>query len=72
MRERTELQKQVTYVLYRMIDDIIVLAEDKLGDKINYNELKAVIGGCEDVQDSVYDQINRLFEEYLEENGTNQ
>jgi hypothetical protein len=69
MRNRTELQNHVAYLLYRMIDDIIVLAEDKLGDKVNYNELKAVINGCEDIQDSVDDQISRLFTEYLEKYG---
>ena len=69
MRNRTELQNHVAYLLYRMIDDIIILTEDKLGDKVNYNELKAVINGCEDIQDSVDDQISRLFTEYLEKFG---
>ena len=69
MRNRTELQNHVAYLLYRMIDDLIILAEDKLGDKVNYNELKAVISGCEDIQDSVDDQIGRLFTEYLEKYG---
>ena len=70
MKERTELQNHVAYLLYRMIDDIIILTEDKLGDKVNYNELKAVINGCEDIQDSVDDQISRLFTEYLEKYGS--
>lgn len=66
MRNRTELQNHVAYLLYRMIDDIIILTEDKLGDKVNYNELKAVINGCEDIQDSVDDQISQMFADYLE------
>ena len=43
--------------------------EDKLGDKVNYNELKAVVNGCEDIQDSVDDQISQLFADYLEKYG---
>ncbi len=66
MENRTELQSHITYLLYRMIDDIIVLTEEKLGDKVNYNELKTVINGCEDIQDSVDDQIGLLFTKYLE------
>lgn len=49
MDNRTELQSHITYLLYRMIDDIIILTEEKLGDKVNYNELKTVINGCEDI-----------------------
>ena len=64
MRNRTELQNHVAYLLYRMIDDIIILAEDKLGGKVNYNELKAVINGCEDIQDSVDEQISQLFADF--------
>ena len=69
MRNRTDLQNHVGYLLYRMIDDIIILTEDKLGDKVNYNELKAVVNGCEDIQDSVDDQISQLFADYLEKYG---
>ena len=69
MDNRTELQSHITYLLYRMIDDIIILSEEKLGDKVNYNELKTVINGCEDIQDSVDDQIGLLFTKYLEKYG---
>ena len=58
MENRTELQSHITYLLYRM-----------LGDKVNYNELKTVINGCEDIQDSVDDQIGLLFAKYLEKYG---
>lgn len=69
MRNRTELQNHVVYLLYRMIDDFIILIEDKLGDKVNYNELKTVINGCEDIQDSVDDQIGLLFAKYITKYG---
>ena len=68
MENRTELQSHITYLLYRMIDDIIILTEEKLGDKVNYNELITVINGYEDIQDSVDDQIGLLFAKYLEIN----
>ena len=64
MRNRSELQNHVGYLLYRMIDDIIILAEVKLGGKVNYNELKAVISGCEDIQDSIEEQLCQLFADF--------
>lgn len=64
MRNRTDLQNHVGYLLYRMIDDIIILTEDKLGNKVNYNELKDVISGCEDIQDSIEEQLCQLFADF--------
>jgi len=63
MRNRTDLQNHVAYLLYRMIDDIIILDEDKLGDKVNYNELKVVISDCEDIKDDIDERTSQLFED---------
>ncbi|MBR3418212.1 MAG: hypothetical protein IKG82_05935 [Oscillospiraceae bacterium] len=66
MNNKAELQSQVDLLMYRMMDDIIQVTEKKLGNKMNYNDLKAVVKKFEEIQFSTSDKLDQIFEDYSE------
>ena len=66
MNNKAELQSQVDLLMYRMMDDIIQVTEKKLGNKMNYNDLKAVVKKFEEIQFSTSDKLDQVFEDYSE------
>ena len=66
MNNKAELQSQVDLQMYRMMDDIIQVTEKKLGNKMNYNDLKAVVKKFEEIQFSTSDKLDQIFEDYSE------
>ena len=66
MNNKAELQSQVDLLMYRMMDDIIQVTEKKLGNKMNYNYLKAVVKKFEEIQFSTSDKLDQIFEDYSE------
>ncbi len=69
MNNKAELQSQVDLLMYRMMDDIIQVTEKKLGNKMNYNDLKAVVKKFEEIQFSTSDKLDQIFEDYSEKSG---
>ena len=66
MNNKAELQSQVDLLMYRMMDDIIQVTEKKLGNKMNYNDLKVVVKKFEEIQFSTSDKLDQIFEDYSE------